>query len=150
MTQSLRDTNGIGLDILRTPPDEIIPPPPIPRPTYEYPRHPDAVVLRIYETLADINKAGLGKWAKPDCHCDGPFELLVRIQDNGILLYKLRCRGCGRSIGGAIGHDNIPPDVRVRKGDEIPEPSQFANEEWHERDRYHHKISLAARNVDSR
>jgi hypothetical protein len=147
MTQSLWNTNGIGLDILKTPLDEIIPPPPIQLPQYPYPRprHPDATVLAIYQTLDDINAAGLGKWATP-CVQGAPFELVVRIQDNGVLLYKLRCRECGRA-NGAIGHDNIPPAVRVRVGDEVPEPG--ANEEWYERDRYHHKISLAARNVDS-
>jgi hypothetical protein len=126
MTQSLRDTNGIGLDILSTPFDEIIPPPPIQLPQYPdvRARHPDAVVLRIYETLADINAAGLEKWASP---CGGPFELLVQFKSNNVLFYKLRCQACGRG-NGHIAYDSIPPDVRVR----IPERRWIRNDdgEW--------------------
>jgi hypothetical protein len=120
-----------GLDILKVPMDEIKPPPPIPVRVYDRPRHPGAIVLRIYETLDDIHAVGLGEWASGGPRCEGPFELLVRIQDNGVLLYKLRCRNCGRALGGAIAHDAIPPDLRVRKGEEVPEPKEF--EEWYER-----------------
>jgi hypothetical protein len=106
-------------NILNTPFDEFPPPPPPPLPP-----HP-TLVLKVYQTLNDVRAAGLGRWAWP---CHGPFELSVRLQRNFVLLYKLRCRGCGRA-NGHIAYDDIPPDLRVRKGEEYPEPSKFANEE---------------------
>jgi hypothetical protein len=119
-----------AFDPLKMSLDEISPPPPIQYPSYPYPRprHPEALVLKIYQTLDDIHAAGLGKWASP---CGGPFELLVQFKSNGVLFYKLRCQACGRS-NGHIAHDSIPPDVRVRVGPEIPEP-RAANEEWYDR-----------------
>jgi hypothetical protein len=112
------------IDILNTPFDEVKPPPPILLPQRSSARHPDAIVLRVYQTLDDAREVGLGKWAPP---CGGPFELLVQFKRNNVLFYKLRCQTCGRGHG-HIAYDSIPPDVRVRKGDEVPEPSKFANE----------------------
>jgi hypothetical protein len=90
------------------------------------------VVLRVYQTLDDIHAAGLGKWASP---CDGPFELLVQFKSNNVLFYKLRCQACGRG-NGHIAYDSIPPEVRVRQGEEVPEPSKFANVEWYDRQKF--------------
>jgi hypothetical protein len=115
-------------DILWTPFSEIKPPPPIQYSSYPYPypRDPGAMVLAIYLALDDVRAAGLGEWA---LKCEGPYELLVRFQKNNVLLYKLRCRECGRS-GGAIAHASIPWEVHVRRGEEIVEPNEFGNGQW--------------------
>jgi hypothetical protein len=111
------------MNILTTPWDKFPEPPPPPPPPSEW------TSLKVYQTLREVYAAGLGKWAEP---CDGPFELSVRIQRNHVILYKLRCLCCRRG-GGAIAHDSIPLDLRVRTGEEVPEPSQFANVEWYDR-----------------
>jgi hypothetical protein len=64
----------------------------------------------IYETLEDVKKAGLRKWARLciDCGEGAPIELFARIQRNGVKLWNLRCFFCKRTLGGAIAHQNIP------------------------------------------
>jgi hypothetical protein len=119
------------LDILSTPFSEIKGSFPdfTPVQPYVYPRPRGAVMLAVYRNFDDVHAAGLGEWAPYECHCTGPFELLVKFQKNNVLLYKLRCRECGRS-GGAIAHANVPWEVRVRRGEEFVEPNEFGNGQW--------------------
>jgi len=91
----------------------------------------------IYQTIDCVRAAGLGKWAHLRCQCEASFELVTRMQSNGIRLYRLKCTKCKQGIGGAIAHGSLPMEVRnqaIPCGQHLfgPHPSQKCDRcgEW--------------------
>jgi hypothetical protein len=69
-------------------------------------------MMMIYQTIDEVRAAGLGEWAQVTCQCGAGFELARRINSNGVHLWKLRCIGCRRDIGGAIAYERLPVEAR--------------------------------------
>jgi len=93
----------------------------------------------IFLTIEDARQAGLGKWLPCSC-CAVPFELVKRVQRNGVDAWLLRCTQC-RQSGGSIAYDKLPPAAQNMTAKEVrPNPSQPCERcgEWRNGVEWHH------------